>query len=157
GVFSGWERVMTTSGELLSDRDRDRLIIRACAASPIMSPIPGITPEREVRLSQALREIRAHTSGPLTVITRDGRLIREAARVSVDAADPETFAARTMSRDAARGMFESRFDQAMSRYIARGPMDEWLLRVRATDRLRQLYAAVWTPPDQPRLPLPDIQ
>jgi hypothetical protein len=46
-------------------------------------------------------------------------------------------------------MFESRLKQTISRYIARGPLDEWLLRVYATDRLRQLYAAVWSPLDQP--------
>jgi hypothetical protein len=34
-------------------------------------------------------------------------------------------------------------------------MNEWLLRVRAT-RLRQLYAAVWTPPDQPWFPPPVV-
>jgi hypothetical protein len=145
---------MTASGEGLSDRDRDRLIVRACASNPITALIPGITAEREHLMTQALAAIRVHTPGPLILITRDARLIREATAAGVDAADPETFAAREIPRDAARVMFKSRLERAISRYIARGSLDEWLLRVQATDRLRQLYAAVWTPPNQPWFPPP---
>lgn len=149
GVFSGWDRLMTTSGKALSDRNRDRLIVRACAANPITTPIPGITPEREQIMAEALAEIRVNAPGPLVLVTRDRQVLREATAAGVDAVDPETFAARTMTRDAARAMFEARLEQALDRYIARGPLNEWRLRVYATDRVRQLYTVVWTPPDQP--------
>ena len=149
GVFSGWERTMTTSGEQLSDRDRDRLIVRACSAGVITTPIPGITAERMQLMQQALDTIREHTPGPLVLVTRDADLIRRAGAAGVDTADPETFAARTMTRDAARAMFTARLEQAINRYIARGPLHQWLLRVLVTERLRDLYAAIWTPLDQP--------
>jgi len=154
GVFRGWERLMTASGEGLSDRDRDRLIIRACAQTPIVAPIPGITSEREQLMAEALATIREHTPGPLVLVTRDGRLIREATAAGVDATDPEAFAARTMTREAARAMFEARLEQAISRYITRGPLGEWLLRVRAMERVRELHVAIWTPPEQPWFPRP---
>jgi len=152
GVFGGWDRLMTTSGTGLSDRDRDRLIVRVCAPNPITTPIPGITREREQLMREALDTIREQTPGPLTLITRDEQVIREGLEAKVDAATPETFAARTMTRGVARAMFESRLEQAISRYIARGPLDKWLLRVYAMDRLRQIYAAVWSPLDQPWFP-----
>ena len=49
-------------------------------------------------------------------------------------------------------MFTARLEQAINRYIARGLLHEWLLRVRVTERLRDLYAAIWTPLDQPWFP-----
>jgi hypothetical protein len=154
GVFRGWDRLMTASGEGLSDRDRDRLIVRVCAPNPIVAPIPSITPERERLMAEALATLRVHTPGPLVLVTRDARLIREATAVGVDAIDPEAFGARAMTREAARVMFEARLDQAISRYIARGPLGEWLLRIRAMDRVRKLHAAIWTPPEQPWFPRP---
>lgn len=158
GMFRGWERLMTASGEglsdrdrnrRLSDRDRDRLIVRACAPTPIVTPIQGITPEREQLMAEGLAAIRERVPGPLVLITRDRRLIREAVAAGIYAADPEAYSARTMTRMTARAMFEARLEQASSRYIALGPLDEWLLRVRAMDRVRKLYLAVWTPPHQP--------
>lgn len=156
GVFGGWERLMTTSGERLSDRDRDRLIVRVCAPNPIVAPVPGITPERERLMAEALAEIRVHTPGPLALVTRDAGLIRQARAAGVDAAEPESFAARTMTREAARAMFEARLEQAISRYIARGSLDKWLLRVRAMERVRQLHGAIWAPPDKRWFPAPIV-
>lgn len=125
GVFRGWERRMTSIGETLSDRNRDRLITRECV------------------------------SGPIALVTRDARLTREAIAAGVDATNPETFAERTIAREAARLMFESRLEQAIDRYVARSSLDEWLLRTHAMDRVRQLHEAVWSPLDQPWfLPLP---
>jgi hypothetical protein len=149
GVFGGWDRIATRSGAPLSDRDRDRLSVRACSAKPLTVPIPGITSERERLLAEALEDIRAHTAGPLVLVTRDGRLTREARAAGVDAGDPETIAARTMAREAAGAMFESRLAEAVNRYIARGPLDEWLVRVQATDNIARVYRAVWTAPEQP--------
>lgn len=149
GVFEGWERILTRSGMDLSDRDRDRLSVRVCAPNPITVPIPGITPERERLLAEALAEIRVHTTGPLVLVTRDGKLTREARAAGVDVGDPETIATLTMTREAGRALFESRLRDAMNRYIARGPLDKWLQRIQATENITRVFRAVWTPPDQP--------
>lgn len=49
-------------------------------------------------------------------------------------------------------MFTARLEQAIARYIAQGVLGEWLPRVRVTEQLRDLYAAILTPPDQPWFP-----
>jgi hypothetical protein len=149
GVFQGWDRLMTSSGERLSDRDRDRLIIRACASHPITTPVPNITPERARLMADALATIREHTPGPLALVTRDADLIRRARAEGIDADEPEPFAARTLTRDEARQMFDARLEWAMARYVARGPFDEWLLRVRAMEPVRQVHDAIWTPAERP--------
>jgi hypothetical protein len=149
GVFGGWDRLMTASGATLSDADRDRLIIRICAPNPVVTPIPGITPERVRLMAQALARIRETVPGPLVLVTRDADLIRRARVENIDAEEPEAFATRTLTREAARAMFERRLEQAISRYIARGPLHSWLLRGYAMDRVRELHAAIWAPTNQP--------
>jgi hypothetical protein len=148
GVFSGWDRHMASGGAALSDRDRDRLIVRVCAAHTV-APNPNIPAERDRAIADELAAIRTHTPGPLILLTRDARLIREARAEGVDADEPEAFAARTLTREAAHTMFVERLERAIDRYIARGPLHEWLLRRYAMDRVRELHAAIWAPTNQP--------
>jgi hypothetical protein len=133
-------------GESLADRvapDRD-------ATGVALSSSAATDRGRDSARIEALAEIRVHTAGPLVLVTRDGRLTREARAAGVDAGDPETVAARTMTREAGRrAMFESRLHDAMERYVARGPLNEWLLRIQAMENLARVYRAVWTPPNQP--------
>lgn len=53
-------------------------------------------------------------------------------------------------------LFEARLEQAISRYIAHGSLDEWLRRVRAMDHVRQIHGAIWTPLDQRWFPDPIV-
>jgi hypothetical protein len=79
-----------------------------CAPSPIVASIPGVTPERERLMFEAIPTIRVHAPGPLVLVTRDAGLIREARAAGVDADEPEPFAAGTMTREAARALFAVR-------------------------------------------------
>ena len=151
GVFEGWHRTITDAGEVgtqeekLSDRERDRLIVRICAAATLPDPIPNIPPDRSARILSVLAEVRPRTPGPLILITRDAQLTREAIAAGVDAATPEAFAARTMTTAQARDMWCERVTMAINRYVARGALDGWLLRIRAMDRVRMLVDAGWHP------------
>lgn len=119
GVFDGWERYMTNDGAALSNRDRDRHMVNEC-----------------------------HTDG-LVLVTRDAQVIDEARGVGVDATEPELFAARHLTREEARRMFDDRVGAAGIRYLVAGPPQEQELRMRAGRRIRELYAAIWQLSDQP--------
>jgi len=119
GVFDGWERFLTNDGLGLSNRNRDRHMVNECR------------------------------TGGLVLVTRDDQVIGEARNVGVDVAEPEAFAARYLTRDAARRMCEERVATATFRYLTRGPVGEHELRMRIGHRIRELYGAIWQPPDQP--------
>src|SRR5262249_46187274 len=55
-------------------------------------------------------------------------------------------AVRTMTRAAGRSMFESQLRDATNRYIARGPLDEWLLWIQAAESITRVFRAVWPGP-----------
>ena len=152
GVFDGWERILTVSGADLTNRDRDRLITRVCCPATL-AHAPGTEPARAALIEAALAQIREHTQAPLTLVTRDGRLTREARAVGVEVGTPEAIAARTLSLDPAREMFLSRLRQAIERRLACGAHHSWLARKESLDGVLKVYEMVWDvePPDWQRL------
>jgi hypothetical protein len=122
GVFRGWHRLATSIGRDLTNRNRDRLM------------------EKTSRDDQ------------LILVSRDARARREATAMKVDAVTPEEYAERVMTREDARTMFEVRSHQALSRYIAVGTLDDWLLKTAAMDNVGRLPRAIWSPPDEPWFP-----
>lgn len=119
GVFDGWTASMTNDGESLSNRDRDRHMVKECATDK------------------------------LVLVTRDEKVIREAQAAGVDVARPEAFAARYITREDARRMFEGRVRNAAWSYLVAGPSWEHEMRMQKGQEARQLLEVVWRSPSTP--------
>ena len=119
GVFDGWGRNMTNDGRNLTNRERDRHMVAECR------------------------------SDGLVLVTRDAEVIGEARAVGVDAADPETFAVRHLTREDARRTFDERMGTAALGYVVASPAHEHELRMRAGRRVREIFTAVWQSPNEP--------
>jgi hypothetical protein len=122
GVFEGWERHTTNDGVELTNRQRDAHMIQACR------------------------------TGGLVLITHDAQVIDEAQAVGVDAAKPETFAARYLTREDARRMFDERRRDAAARYLVAGTPQEQTIRMRVNRTIGDVYGGLWQPLDQPWTP-----
>lgn len=119
GVFDGWERHLTNDGETLKNKQRDSYMIDICRADG------------------------------LVLIMRDAAACEKARAAGVDAAEPEAFAARFLTREDARRMFDQRLNDAALRYLVAGPPQEQNMRIHVGRTTREVYRAIWQPPDEP--------
>ena len=110
---------MTNDGDALSNRQRDAHMIQECR------------------------------DDGLVLLTRDAQVIGEATHAAVDAVDPETFAARYLTREDARRMFEQRLGDAAIRYLVAGPPQEQNMRIRVGRTVGEVYGSIWQPLNQP--------
>jgi hypothetical protein len=110
---------MTNDGENLTNRQRDAHMIQECLESG------------------------------LCLISRDAQACDEDRNAGVDAIDPEGFAARHVSREDARRMFDERLNDAAIRYLVKGSPQEQNMRIRVGSRVRVVYRSIWQPLEQP--------